>query len=770
VERAGTVITPHTDSAATPPASLRARRPASLVFGGAIGASAFLLFTLEPMVGRLVLPVFGGAPAVWATVLVFFQVLLLAGYLYAHLLVTRIPPVRGAAIHVGVVVLAVVATRAAPRDIATLYQPSLPVIPALLLLLLVLIGPAAFAITATTPLLSAWYARVRRSTDPDAVAADPYWLYALSNGGSLVSLLAYPLLIEPRMGLSSQETWWSIGFGLLAALIALAALWLRAALGRGGGGETATGQTTLAAASLAGDLDAATPAPSRRDRLHWLVLAAIPAGLLSAVTNLVTTDLIAAPLLWVVPLAAYLGSFVVVFSATGRRFVPLATALAPATLTLLWLPMGTSAGWPVLPLLLIEYVGLGIASIAVHGRLADLRPDARHLTGFYLWMSAGGALGGAFVALVAPVLFKGVWEYPILIAAAVAVLAAGGASSVRVRRSFRALLGGAHVRLIPYVVVVLPLLAVMSSSGSLGLQAATRWALVGGLVLLFGGVPRFFVAATVVVLALATFILPPANLYQDRSFFGVVTVTRDAAATTLFHGTTIHGQEWLDPTRRDDPGNYYARSGPIGDVMSAWRLLPPGRIRVEGLGAGAIAVYARPEDDLAFFEIDPLVERVAGDPAFFTYLSGGTPRPTVRIGDARLLMAQEPDRSVGLVIMDAFSSDAVPAHLLTVEALADVRRVLTSDGLVAVHVSNRYYDLEPPVAAALGSLGFTVLQRLYNPTAAEAAAGAGPSHFMVGTRNPAVVAALQARGWTAPRVAAVPLTDDFPDLFRFLFH
>jgi hypothetical protein len=383
-------------------------------------------------------------------------------------------------------------------------------------------------------------------------------------------------------------------------------------------------------------------------------------------------------------------------------------------------------------------------------------------------MSAGGALGGAFVALVAPVAFKGVWEYPILVAAAVAVLAVGARPSPS-QRPIRAMLAGAPLRIGPYLIVVLPIIAVMAAAQSLGLQAAARWALVGGLVLVFGGVPRFFLGTTVVVLTLATLVLRPPTLFSDRSFFGVVEIARDTAQTTLFQGTTVHGLEWLDPARRDDPASYYARSGPVGDVMRAWDLLPPGRIRVEGLGAGVIAVYARPEDDLAFLEIDPLVARVASDPAFFTYLSGRTPHPTVRIGDARLLMTKEPDHSVGLVIMDVFSSDAVPAHLLTVEAMTDVNRALTPDGIVAVHVSNRYYDLEPPVAAALQSLGFTVLQRTYFPTPDEALRGAGIAHFVAATRNPAVVSSLQASGWTAPRVAPVPLTDDFPDLFRFLY-
>ncbi len=793
----GTALIDHERS--RPPA----RVPAGAAFGTAIGVSAFLLFTSEPMIGRLVLPVFGGAPAVWATVLMFFQTLLLLGYLYAHVLATRMGPRRAAALHVGVMVLAVIATFAAPRDVATLHNPDLPVIPALLGILLVIIGPAAFAMTATTPLVSDWYARVRLVGDPSADRRDPYWLYALSNGGSLVSLLAYPLLLEPRLGLAAQRTWWGIGFAVLAVLIAGAALRLRAA-GPGidaaivaaepsaeaeavseaeaavseaeaavSGAEAAVSGAEAAvsgAEAAVSGAEAAARAPSAvtgRDRLRWLILAAIPAGLLSAVTNLVTTDLISAPLLWVIPLAVYLASFVVAFSGRGRRVVPAFIALAPATLTLLWVPIGSAAGWPILPLLGIEYAGLGIVAVALHGRLAELRPDARQLTGFYLVMSAGGALGGAFVALVAPAAFDGVWEYPILIAGALVVLAIT-APPRPVRRPIVALLSGAPLRLVPYLVVVVPLLAFMAETHALGFEAAARWILVGGLMLLFGGVPRFLALTTTVVLVLATFVLPPPVLFRDRSFFGVVEVTRDDARTTLFHGTTVHGQEWLDPARRDDPGTYYARSGPVGDLFEVWAERPLGRVRVVGLGAGALAVYARPEDDLAFYEIDPLVAEVAGNPAFFTYLSGRVPPAEVRIGDGRLLLAAEADDTLGFVVMDAFSSDAVPAHLITVEALADADRALTADGILAVHVSNRYYDLGPPVASALATLGLTVLELQYAPTPSEAAGGASLAHVVVGTRDAAVVAGLTDRGWVPARMGAVPLTDDFPDLLRYL--
>jgi len=384
--------------------------PSALLFGGSIGLSAFLLFSVEPLVGRLTTPVFGGAAGVWATVLAFFQGVLLLGYLYAHVLATRLTVRRGAIVHVGVVVVALAATALAPARVGELRREDIPTLVDLVRVLAIVVGPAAFAITSTTPLLSVWYARVRRETDPGAAAADPYWLYALSNGGSLVALLAYPVLVEPALGLTAQRSAWLVGFAVLAvALVGTAA---RAAVTR-----TASALPAAQAAGVAASIP-------WRERTIWVLLAAIPSGLLSAVTNLITTDLIAAPLLWVVPLAIYLASFVVAFSARGRRAMPLVERLSPAAATLLWVPLGSSAGWPVLPLLAIEYGGLALLAVVLHGRLAQRRPDAAHVTSFYLTMSLGGVLGGLFVAVVAPLAFDGIWEYPILVGGAVAMLAA----------------------------------------------------------------------------------------------------------------------------------------------------------------------------------------------------------------------------------------------------------------------------------------------------------------------------------------------------------
>jgi hypothetical protein len=741
--------------------------PAVVPFGLTIGLSAFLLFSVEPLVGRLVLPVFGGAAGIWATVLAFFQAMLLLGYLYAHLSATRLSVRMGVMVHLGIAAVALVATLAAPQRLSEVPIGGLPSLLGLAVLLTLIVGPAAFVLASTTPLMSAWYARTIRVTGQAAPRSDPFWLYALSNGASFLALLAYPFLLEPAIGLSTQRGVWAAGFGLLA--IALVATSLRY-LGATRSEPLAARQADRAAAP------AAEVALARR--IRWLVLSAVPAGLLSAVTNFITTDLISAPLLWVVPLAVYLASFVIAFSSRGQaRLVPLALILAPAAATLLWVPLGSSAGWSILPLLAIEYGGLAILATAIHGRLAADRPPADRLTDFYLTVSTGGVLGGAFVAVVAPLAFDGVWEYPLLVVGALAALALpvasrepGRAAAGGRRRPFLRLLSGAPARIGPYALVAIGLLAVMGADGAIAFEAAVRWLVVGGLVLLVGGIRWFFAGATALVLVLATFVLPQAALLRDRSFFGVVEVQRDGAGTTLLHGTTVHGGQLLDPARQGDPLSYYARSGPAGDIFAEYAAANPagGDVRVIGLGTGSLAAYSHESDRMVFLEIDPLVAEVAADPRYFTYLANAQGEVGIQIGDGRLLLEREGEASLDLVVLDAFSSDAIPVHLITVEGLAAAGRTLGPDGLLAIHVSNRYYDLSPAVAAAAQRLGLTVLEREYEPAAEDAARGAGLSHWMVAAASPGALAGFLERGWVAARVSDRPFTDDFADLLRHL--
>jgi hypothetical protein len=722
-----------------------------------IGISAFLLFSVQPLIGRLALPVFGGTPAVWATSLFFFQTVLLLGYLYAHVSVTRFGS-RGPVIHLALAALAVVSLVVGPTQLAALRMDGLLPVIDLVRILLLTIGLPAFVLTATTPLVSGWLDAVRE----EGAGGDPYWLYALSNAGSLLALLAYPLIIEPRLGLGTQREAWAVAYAVLVALLALAAARSIGALGR----------RRVAERAIVADSGITW---SRRGR--WLLLAAVPSGLLSAVTMFITTDFVAAPLLWVAPLAIYLASFIVAFSPRGGRLIGLALVAAPAAITLLWVPYGSAGGWPILVILALELGAFAVVATALHGRLAQDRPASRHLTEFYLVLSIGGALAAAFVALFAPLVFPAVWEYPILLVAALAGLAVTAAPRVAARRTGRGLdfgpfFAGFRGRVLPYAAAGVVVAALLVWTGALASEAAIRWLLVGGLILLVGSKPWFLTGATAFVLALATFVLQPPAEFRDRTFFGVTEVQRlpDEGRVILFHGTTVHGAQLTDPELRRVPTAYFSEEGPAGDLFAVSRDRADGGLDagVVGLGAGTMAAYIDAETTMTFYEIDPVVIEVASDPRYFTYLSDAPRTPKVHLGDGRLLLEETPADAFDILFMDAFSSDSIPVHLLTVEAIRDAARTVRDGGVIAFQVSNRYYDISPAVAAGAASAGLTALERAHSPSEAALEAGATPSHWVAASSDPETIAALRARGWTDARVAPRPFTDDYADLLAYL--
>jgi spermidine synthase len=758
---------------------------ATLPFSLPIGLSAFLLFSVEPLVGRLVLPVFGGTPAVWATVLFFFQGILLVGYLYGHLSVTRLG-VWGPPLHLVLAGLAVLALLVGPARLGDLRVDAVPPVFDLIRILFVVIGLPALVLTTTTPLVSGWFEAAR---EREAVG-DPYWLYALSNGGSLLALLAYPVLIEPRLGLGAQRGIWAIGYALLVVLLAVAAsralpaIRARVATDASAAAPEAPAMPGLAAAAVAAPVTSVASLTARaattvdwRRRGRWLLLAAVPSGLLSAVTTFIATDLVSAPLLWVLPLSIYLISFIIAFSPRGDRWIGRATLAAPAMITLLWVPYGSAGGWPVLAVLAMELVAFGIVATALHGQLARDRPDPSRLTEFYLILSLGGALASAFVALVAPNVFPGVWELPILLVGALVGLALVAPNAPFRRRpgsvlDFSPFIGGARRRMTLYLVAAALLVVALVATGALATEAGIRWLLVGGIILLVGARPWFLAIATAFVLALATFVLQPPAEFRDRSFFGVTEVLEspNGELTLLMNGTTVHGSQATDPAKARTPQSYYVRGGPVGDIFAVGAPAGADAVRtvgIAGLGGGALATYADAATSMTFFEIDPVVIEVASDPRFFTYLSDVTPRPTVVEGDARLSFEDEPAGRYDLLIMDAFSSDSVPVHLLTVEAIADEIRITKPDGLLVFHVSNRYYNLSPAIAAAVTEQGLTILEKWHQP-GANKEPGETPSHWLAASRDAATIEALRAEGWTAVVASDRPFTDDYADLLRYL--
>lgn len=741
---------------------------ATLPFALPIGLSAFLLFSVEPLIGRLVLPVFGGTPAVWATTLFFFQAVLLLGYLYGHVSVTRFGR-WGPPIHLVLAGLAFVVLLVAPSSVADLRNDAVTPVIDLVGILVALIGLPAFVLTTTTPLLSGWFHAARGDRE-----GDPYWLYALSNAGSLLALLAYPLLIEPRLGLGAQRGIWAFGYAALVAFIGVAALRALPDLRARPRGYVVTPELPVAGPEPRIERHQAIDGTAR---LRWFLLAAVPSGLLSAVTNFIATDLVSAPLLWVMPLAIYLISFIVAFSPRGGPIVRLAALAAPAMVTLMWVPYGSAGGWPILVLLALELFAFAVIAIALHGRLARNRPDPGHLTEFYLIISTGGAAASAFVAIIAPTFFPDIWEYPILLVGALAAMAMlaprGEAQRTPSGLDFRPFFAGETGRMLPYMVAALLLGGALVASGSQATEAGIRWLLVGGFILVVGGRQWFLVVSTALVLALATLVLKPSAEFRERSFFGVTEVIQadGGRLSILMNGTTVHGAQLTDPARRRTPISYYRSDGPVGDIFrigARSSALDPKNIGVVGLGAGALAAYADNWMSTTFFEIDPVVIKAASDDRFFTFLSDAPGEPRIVEGDARLSLADEPDGSFDLLVMDAFTSDAIPLHLITMEAIRDEMRTVAADGVLAFNISNRYWDLAPAIAAGLAELDITALVRAGEGGAAGNPDFVLPSRWLVATRSAERLDAFRGLGWLDANLADRPFTDDYADLLSYL--
>jgi hypothetical protein len=685
-------------------------------FAATLFLSAGLMFLVEPMVAKMVLPRLGGSPAVWSTCLVFFQTVLLLGYSYAHALARLSSRLAQILVHVGLVLP--LAALALPLDLgAGAPMPGDSPVVWLLIRLVLTAGPPVFAISATAPLLQSWFAKL----DHEA-ARDPYFLYAGSNAGSLLALLAYPLLVEPWLTLDRQAALWSWGFAVLVLGIASCAAAL-ACHGR----------------PCADAVPRQVLAPSNtRERLVWTALAFVPSSLLLGVTTHITMDVAAAPLLWVVPLMLYLLTFVLTFA----RHPPLrhASMVRVLPLILIVLVVLAAPGLPpvlTLPLMLALHLGCFFTSCMVcHGELARLRPPAERLTEFYLFLSIGGVLGGAFNALLAPLFFSGIWEYPL---ALVAVCLLRPVTTADVRR------GLAWDIVLPLVLLCLVLLIRQSLAGGSHLPA---------LMTVFGVMLAFIVPALALLnfsprrwrfaLGISALLLVPVavgsgnTIDTDRSFFGVYRVSAidDGRAHMLMSGTTLHGAESLLPGEETLPLTYYSHEGAFGRFFAA---LNPANIRhvaIIGLGTGALACYAQPNQEWTFYEIDPLVERIARDPRYFHFLANCGNRPNVVLGDARLTIASAPDGTYDVLVIDAFSSDSIPMHLLTREALGLYLRKLAPGGALLFHISSRTLDLRSVIGALATDAGIPARMLLDRP----------PQGTLLWRRSPTLVVALAGHG------------------------
>ena len=733
-----------------------------LLFAVAIFTSAALVFVVQPMVTKLVLPMLGGSPAVWNTAMVFFQTALLAGYGYAHLL-QRVGSIKlQLAIHLALLLIAALLLPLRVNGLLGDPDPAAPIL--WLLATLTLSVGAPFAIlSATAPLLQAWYARVRAG---HADGQNPYVLYAASNLGSFLALLSYPVLIEPLATLSGQRWGWSGGYMVFVLLVVGLAftVWRR----------------RLDRSSEPAPLAASAPL-SWREKGILVLLAAAPSSLMLGVTSHLSTDVASAPFLWVLPLALYLLTFVIAFQ--NRPWIPLNVTLiiqgATGAIVVLIVAF-RSANWSLA--FGLHLVAFFFAALMCHQLLASRRPPPDRLTEFYLLMSLGGVVG-ASRAVKAPVIFNMVWEYPLVLV--LVGLARPWGRGPFTGTQIGTLVAAAAVAASP-VLLSIWLNANDGARGwfydnfPLGMDQLTMVLLMPAAICAFLVRDRALVF-TAILLMIALSAQWIARGYDwslsERSFFGVMRVANSpdprlgGDVHVLMHGTTLHGAQARDGRFDCVPTLYYAASTPIGQAATMVGRRGPARIGVVGQGSGAMATYKRTEDSMTFFEIDPMVDRLSRDPQWFTYISDCASGPiNTVLGDARLTLARETPGSYDLLIIDAFSSDAVPTHLLTQEAIEGYLALLKPNGVVLLHLSNRNLDITMPAVAAAQALGKPSLHQLYGerndtPEMAEASTEAlilsptaeGLSDFRADDR------------WNAPAPTSVrPWTDDYVNLFGSL--
>ena len=715
-----------------------------VTFTASVFGSAFLLFSVQPMISRMILPRLGGSPAVWNVCVVFFQAALLLGYFYADLSANRLRPRHQVWLHAAILLAGFSVLPLSFGD-AT---PPAGMSPPLWLLgrLALAVGLPFVAISTTAPMLQSWFARTSHGRAPD-----PYFLYAASNTGSLLALLLYPVLIETTLGIDMQRLLWMAGYGAVAVGVLLSGGLMLASPGR-----------DVVAHAL-------RPAPplAVRVQLRWIALAFLPSGMMLAVTTYISADVASAPLFWVLPLAIYIATFMLAFGRVRRgiprwltRFQVVALVLA-AVMTLVGaagvVRLGLSLG--------VALAAFGATAALCHLKLAQERPEVGHLTRYFLLISVGGVLGGVFAGLLAPMLFNGPWEYPILLLAAAAFRPTAVAKSVPAK----APMSGLAIAILALMGLAMVWAGTPYAPASVRPMGHTLWIVLPALASLLVFRPgRSFAVGIAGLLFLAVLSRLESAEVNARDFFGTdrVVVMADDDTTVLEHGTTKHGFQGNRPGEATTPLGYYHRAGPFGRLMGVMdrRMPADADVDVLGLGTGGLACYARPQERWEFREIDPEVIRLALDDRYFHFLAQCGNHPSVVLGDARITLEAEPARRYDLIILDVFTSDSVPVHLLTQEALAAYFSHLKPGGVVAFHVTNRYLNLVP-VAARLAAAEGATARHLVVDGVQPVSTRAMRSEVMVLAPAGGNLDDFAADGWDRPAPGPKLWTDDKSDIY-----
>lgn len=721
------------------------------LFGTTMFLSALLLFWVQLMIAKMLLPRLGGTPAVWTTCMLFFQVVLLVGYSYALATTKWMGTRKHAILHVCLLLLSLLYL---PLTLGSFGSVSERNNPALWLFgyLLIAIGLPVFLISTTSPLLQKWFTRTGHRS-----ASDPYFLFAVSNAGSLLALISYPLVLEPSLSLSSQNWLWVVMYVvfLVLTLGCVFVLWK-------------SSRSTKEESIVQDDSHVQETFIALGRRLYWILLAFIPASLLFGVTTYITTEIAPTPLLWTIPLALYLVTFVLAFAGKNRlpeRFAGVAlTGLA----LLLTLVLAANATEPTTAIVLLHLCFFFVAATFCHNKLAADRPTATRLADFYLCVAIGGMLGGLFNTLIAPLVFNTIVEYPLAIVLACLIQQRDNwQENSSVDRLFD---------------LILPIVIGGLTIGLAFLIERSDVSPMVGVAIVFG-VPlviinhrfrtrpvRFALAVGAVMLASMVYSeIQNRTLHAERNFFGTLSVRFDQSGTTrvLYHGNTIHGRQFVDPDLQREPLSYFHREGPLGQIFEAFNAnSTASNVAVVGLGAGSMACYARSDHHWTFYEINPAVINIAQTTDYFTYLQQCPAASTkIVLGDARLQLQNAPDNHFGLIVLDAFNSDAIPMHLMTQEAIALYISKLATGGMLAFHISNRSLKLDAVLADLAKRNGATCLSFAdgeHNPLT-----GKDPSEWLVmAQHSPAFDVLAGDPRWRAVegRNGSVAWTDDFSNI------